>query len=173
MTADAKSARDDLAFLKALVGEDENSGARSWAEAYLAGGLIYGGQMLLHAAQALGWIAQAPLLGLVIGIGPTVLFVPTLIWINRRNPPPISPKARLSPVTMMVTTATTLATGPSIDSRMRCNGASHGMPEPAACAALIAITSMARPSQITTAVRTKIGITGVRHTVSGSCDQTV
>ena len=33
---------------------------------------------------------------------------------------------------MMMMTATTLATGPSIDSRMRCSGASHGMPEPAA-----------------------------------------
>jgi hypothetical protein len=44
----------------------------------------------------------------------------------------MSPKERLSPVTMMVTTAMTLATGPSMDSRMRCSGASHGMPEPAA-----------------------------------------
>src|SRR5262249_7581165 len=60
---------------------------------------------------------------------------PNTIWMRRRNPPPISPKARLKPVTMMVTTATTLATGPSIDSRMRCSGASQGMPDPAAWAA--------------------------------------
>src|SRR5581483_11895487 len=54
----------------------------------------------------------------------------------RRKAPPMSPNDRLRPVTMMTTTAITLATGPSIDSRIRCSGASHGMPEPAACAAL-------------------------------------
>src|SRR5262245_13880635 len=63
---------------------------------------------------------------------------------RRRSPPPISPKARLNPVTMMMTTATTLATGPSIDSRMRCSGASQGMPDPAASATSVrAITRSA------------------------------
>ena len=33
---------------------------------------------------------------------------------------------------MMTTTATILATGPSIESRIFCKGASQGMPEPAA-----------------------------------------
>src|SRR5690606_16418793 len=47
--------------------------------------------------------------------------------------------ARLKPVTMMMTTAITLATGPSIDSRIRCSGASHGMPEPAAIAGVAII----------------------------------
>ena len=36
---------------------------------------------------------------------------------------------------MMIITAMILATGPSIDSRMDCSGASQGMEEPDACAA--------------------------------------
>ena len=35
---------------------------------------------------------------------------------------------------MMMITAMILATGPSIDSRIRCSGSSHGMDEPAAWA---------------------------------------
>jgi hypothetical protein len=85
MNADAKSARDDLAYLKSLVGEDENSTARALGEGYFASGLIYGGQMFLHAAQSLGWIAQSTLIGLVIGLGPTVLFIPVMTWIVLRN----------------------------------------------------------------------------------------
>ncbi|MNE74264.1 hypothetical protein D3C80_1703310 [compost metagenome] len=43
---------------------------------------------------------------------------PNTIWIRRRAPPEVSPKARVRPVTMMIITAMILATGPSIDSRM-------------------------------------------------------
>ena len=85
MTADVQSAREDLAFLKALVGGDEDAGMRSLGESYFAGGLIYGGQMLLHAAQGLGWLPQGGSLSLLIGLGPTALFIPVLIWIIRRN----------------------------------------------------------------------------------------
>lgn len=85
MNADVQSARDDLAFLKALVGGDSNSGMRVLGETYFAGGLIYGGQMVLHAAQALGWISQAEPLGFAIGVGPTLLFIPVLAWLSWRN----------------------------------------------------------------------------------------
>ena len=51
--------------------------ARS-AKVYFASGLIYGGQMLLQAAQALGGFRNRPLLGLLIGLGPTVLFIPAI-----------------------------------------------------------------------------------------------
>src|ERR1700744_4729397 len=57
---------------------------------------------------------------------------PKTIWINRRKPPLVSPKARVKPVTMMMMTATIFATGPWMESRMDCSGASHGMLEPAA-----------------------------------------
>src|SRR3546814_846975 len=57
---------------------------------------------------------------------------PNTIWISRRNPPAVSPKAKVKPVTMMMITAMIRATGPWIDSSKDSNGASHGMLEPAA-----------------------------------------
>jgi len=89
MTPDAQSARDDLAFIKALVGDDENTQMRTFGESYLAAGLVYGGQMILHAVQALGYLPQGPAWGLGIGFGPTLLFIPIMSWIvyrNRKNP---------------------------------------------------------------------------------------
>src|SRR6266513_4818367 len=57
---------------------------------------------------------------------------PNTIWTRRRKPPEVSPKASVSPVTMMMITAMILATGPSIDCRICCSGCSQGMLEPAA-----------------------------------------
>src|SRR3546814_7227349 len=59
---------------------------------------------------------------------------PNTIWISRRKPPLVSPKASVRPVTMMMITATILATGPWTDSSTCSSGCSQGMPEPAACA---------------------------------------
>jgi hypothetical protein len=88
MSNDAQSARDDLAFLRAIAGGDEAVQMRTFGETYFAAGLIYGGQMLLHAAQAVGWIGQGEVAGLAIGLGPTILFIPVLaviLWRNRAN----------------------------------------------------------------------------------------
>src|SRR3546814_3499676 len=41
---------------------------------------------------------------------------PNTIWISRRNPPDVSPNARVRTVAMMMITAMILATGPWIDS---------------------------------------------------------
>ncbi len=60
---------------------------------------------------------------------------PKTIWMSRRNPPLVSPNASVRPVTMMMITAMILATGPSIDWRMDCSGASQGIEEPDAWAA--------------------------------------
>src|SRR6516225_10741669 len=57
---------------------------------------------------------------------------PNTIWTRRRNPPDVSPKASVRPVTTMMITAMILATGPSIDCRICCSGCSQGMFEPAA-----------------------------------------
>src|SRR5207244_8896124 len=65
---------------------------------------------------------------------------PNTIWTRRRNPPDVSPKASVSPVTMMMITAMILATGPSIDCRICCSGCSQGMFEPAAWAVVVAHT---------------------------------
>src|SRR5947208_9244549 len=60
---------------------------------------------------------------------------PNTIWIWRRKPPEVSPKASVRPVTMMMITARILATGPSTDCRIWLSGCSHGMLDPAAYAA--------------------------------------
>ena len=85
MTSDSQSARDDLAFLRALVGDDESAQSRSFGEAYFAAGLIYGGQMLLHAMQAMGWFGNSGLVALAIGIGPTLVFIPVIVWFHMRH----------------------------------------------------------------------------------------
>jgi hypothetical protein len=86
MNDDAQAARDDLAFLRNLVGGgDERATTRVFGQIYFLAGLIYGGQMLGHAAQALGWLPQNSGVGLLVGIGPSVLFLPLLFWIQWRN----------------------------------------------------------------------------------------
>lgn len=84
MNADSQSAREDLAFLRTLVGDDEAAQTRSFGETYFAAGLIYGCQMLLHAAQFFGAIPYG-LLGLAVSLGPTLVFIPVLLWIIYRN----------------------------------------------------------------------------------------
>lgn len=78
------SAQDDLAFMRALV-ERPGNFQRSFGEAYFAAGLCYGVQMLLHAAQSGGWIADGPTIGLTIGLAPTVVFLALLAWIIHRH----------------------------------------------------------------------------------------
>ena len=88
MTSDSQSARDDLAFLRALVDDDETVGSRAFGQGYLAAGLIYGAEMVLHAMQAMGWVTGT-VPALAIGFGPTLLFIPVMTWIalrNRRHP---------------------------------------------------------------------------------------
>src|SRR5204862_7930292 len=78
---------------------------------------------------------------------------PNTIWISRRKPPDVSPKASDSPVTMMMITATILATGPSTDCRIWLSGCSHGIFEPAdqagvenrKNAAIVAVETALRP----------------------------
>jgi hypothetical protein len=83
--SDMQTARDDLAFLRGLVGDQGSGPMKSFGQAYFAAGLIYGGQMLLHAVQAIGWLPQDGITGLLIGLGPTVLFIPVLTWIIVAN----------------------------------------------------------------------------------------
>jgi hypothetical protein len=82
MTPD--TARDDLAYLRALV-QGTDSLSREFGQAYLAAGLCYGVQFLLHGGQALGWAPDTGLAGLAIGLGPTAVFLSLLAWIIARN----------------------------------------------------------------------------------------
>jgi hypothetical protein len=94
-STDTQALRDDVAFLRNLV-----TGSEQWlavfGEGYFAAGLIYGTQMLLHAAQLTGLAPAGGLLSLAVGIGPTLIFIPVVVWINwrhRRQAPP-SPAGR-------------------------------------------------------------------------------
>lgn len=78
-----ETARDDLAFMRALVQPDE-AWQRQFGKTYLAAGLCYGGQMLGHAAQFAGLIPYQGAWGLFVGAGPTVVFLALLIWLIRR-----------------------------------------------------------------------------------------
>lgn len=84
MDADAKSAQDDLAFLRSLI-QPKDEGQAPFGESYLAGGLAYGLQLIGHWANATG---RLPLSGpgqLLLGLGPTVVFLALLTWIIWRH----------------------------------------------------------------------------------------
>jgi hypothetical protein len=88
-STETQSARDDLAFIKALVGDDETVQMRTFGETYFGAGLVYGGQMILHALQAHGLLPWTPLWSLGIGVGPTLLFLPIvglIVYRNRKYP---------------------------------------------------------------------------------------
>jgi len=78
-----ESAREDLAFMRALVAPSD-SFQRQFGQAYFAAGLCYGVQMLLHGAQGFG-LFPGMAAGLTIGFGPTVVFLAILFWQRGRS----------------------------------------------------------------------------------------
>jgi hypothetical protein len=84
MSTDTHSLREDLAFMRALVSAGDNY-YRGLGEAYLAGGLVYGAQMLMHAGQFLHLLPSDGISALLIGLGPTVVFIPLITWITWRH----------------------------------------------------------------------------------------
>lgn len=90
MSADAHSARDDLAFMRSLVAEGADDYS-AFGEVYGLAGLIYGGQILLHAGQLFRLVPAYGLWGLIVGLGPTVVFLAALIaifWRRRHDKRP-------------------------------------------------------------------------------------
>jgi len=81
---DADTARDDLAFLRALVDPDDRW-QRQFGQIYSAAGACYCTQMLLHGVQFLGFLPPNGPVGLSIGLGPTVVFLVLLVWFSIRN----------------------------------------------------------------------------------------
>ena len=83
--SDAQTIRDDLAFLRGLVDRSDDF-LRGLGRTYFAGGVCYLVQTLLGLAQSRGWISttNGPL-DLVIGIGPTAVFLIALIVILPRG----------------------------------------------------------------------------------------
>jgi hypothetical protein len=84
MNADIQSLRDDLAFLRTLVQASEDN-YRPLGESYLLGGLVYGGEMLLHLGQIAGLVPTTPLASLIVGAGPTMIFIAGLVFLLRRH----------------------------------------------------------------------------------------
>ena len=95
MSADAHSARDDLAFMRSLVAEGANDYS-VFGKSYGLAGLIYGAQILLHAGQLAGLVPATGLWPLAVGLGPTLVFLTVLaviLWRGRHDRRP-SPTGR-------------------------------------------------------------------------------
>ena len=83
MTDPTESARDDLAFVRALMSESGQVQS-SLGQALLAGGACFGVQCLLQAAFAnRSGIPTAA--HLVVGIAPTLIFLVAITWITVRD----------------------------------------------------------------------------------------
>ena len=95
MNAEIESARDDLAYMRALVGGTERM-QKTIGEAFFWAGLLYGGQCLLHWLQTLGVIASEGPVALAIVIVPTVIFIGILVIVTMKDAkaPPGGPAAR-------------------------------------------------------------------------------
>jgi hypothetical protein len=82
----SESAREDLAFIKALVAPDDNW-QQQFGKIYFTAGLCYSVQILLHLGQSLGAVPGEGPIALAVGWGPSAVFVALLIWILRRDKP--------------------------------------------------------------------------------------
>ncbi|MET0271936.1 MAG: hypothetical protein ABW360_02995, partial [Phenylobacterium sp.] len=85
------SIEDDLAFMRSLA-QPSDASQRVFGQLYFAAGLCYSVQMAGHAVQSLAGL-QGAVWALLIGAGPSVVFLIALVWILRRNrgaPPPVA-----------------------------------------------------------------------------------
>lgn len=83
MTDPNESARDDLAFVRALMSEGGQV-QTSLGQALLAGGLCYGIQCLIQAVLATG-IQVPAAVHLLVGFTPTIVFIIAMIRITIRD----------------------------------------------------------------------------------------
>lgn len=88
MATDLESARDDLAYMRALV---SGGGAMqaTIGEAFFWAGALYGGQSILHWLQTLSIVPGEGLIALAVSLLPTLLFCVILgiiIWKDRKKP---------------------------------------------------------------------------------------
>jgi hypothetical protein len=79
-------ARDDLAFIRALIAPEDHW-QRQFGKLYAAAGACYSVQMLLHIGQFAGITPKEGLGAQAIGWGPSVVFLAILIWVIRRDGP--------------------------------------------------------------------------------------
>ena len=89
MATDLQGARDDLAYMRALVSGSGPMQA-TMGEAFTWAGALYGGQCALHGLQEFGLIPWEGPIALAIAFGPTLVFCVILgiiIWKDRKAPP--------------------------------------------------------------------------------------
>lgn len=87
MNDEIQSARDDLAFIRALS-ERTGQGSIAGGSVFLAGGLLYGLQCLYHWGQLKGWVNLPEPVNLAVAVGTTVVFMAVLIavlWRDRKR----------------------------------------------------------------------------------------
>lgn len=94
MTSDSQTARDDLAFMRAIVEAGNNRTAMAGGEAFVAGGLIYGGQCLVQWLGTTGLLPLSKLGWLVSSLGPTIIFLAWLGWFLWRTRGLVQPRAQ-------------------------------------------------------------------------------
>jgi hypothetical protein len=83
--SETQAIRDDLAFLRGLVQRGDDF-LKLLGRTYFAGGVCYLGQTLLGLGQGLGWITTSNQpINLMIGIGPTAVFIIALILVLPRG----------------------------------------------------------------------------------------
>ncbi|MGY4395655.1 hypothetical protein ACVWZA_000816 [Sphingomonas sp. UYAg733] len=82
--SDPTGHQDDLAYLKGLVAGRQDRPLQA-ASALVWGGGLYGGQCFVQWFQAIGWLALSPSVSLVVGLGPTVIFLIALTILLRRD----------------------------------------------------------------------------------------
>jgi hypothetical protein len=80
------SARDDLAFIKALIAPDDHW-QRQFGKLYAAAGACYSVQMLGHIGQLLNLVPGNEIVAQTIGWGPSVVFLILLFWVIRKDGP--------------------------------------------------------------------------------------
>lgn len=88
MTLSSKKAEADLAFMRALV-DDDGSHNRNFGFIYLIAGLLYGAQCLINWALLVTNAQVSPLVWMLAGWLPTILFLIINFhnsWKNRANP---------------------------------------------------------------------------------------
>ncbi len=95
MNAEIESARDDLAYMRSLVGGTERM-QRTIGEAFFWAGALYGGQCLLHWLQTLHVLPSEGPIALAIIAVPTIIFVGVLVIVLMKDAkaPASGPAAR-------------------------------------------------------------------------------
>lgn len=88
MNSQNHSARDDLAFLRALA-EGGGESQRGTGMALVVGGLLYGLQCFVAGAQSYGWLRLSDVAMTAFSIAITVVFLLAISWISwlGRNAP--------------------------------------------------------------------------------------